>query len=307
LHHECTGNFVRSRANAEEAKRLGQQLGDPLIESWAGFELGVALHFEGDYASASPYLKQGAQVWGKHGRLGEMAGCLIHVGLNAIALGDYEAALANLEKARRTHRELGTDDQVADDARAQAALALLYHQLGENQAAQNYARSAIAIDRATGCPHYLASALVQLGHASAALGQLDAAAATYQEALDLRRVLGQPHLATEPQAGLARVALTQKDRAEALAYVDDILSYLATESVDGTSEPLRIYLTCYRVLQANADPRADQVLATAHDLLQERAAKIDDEEWRSSYLENVAAHREIVAAFRGAFASNAAL
>jgi hypothetical protein len=57
---------------------------------------------------------------------------------------------------------------------------------------------------------------------------------------------------------------------------------------------LRIYLTCYRVLQANADPRAEEILCTAHNLLQERAAKIDDEELRRSYLENVAAHREIV-------------
>ena len=33
-------------------------------------------------------------------------------------------------------------------------------------------------------------------------------------------------------------------------------------------------LTCYRVLQANHNPRAPDVLATAYGLLQERAAKI---------------------------------
>jgi hypothetical protein len=41
-------------------------------------------------------------------------------------------------------------------------------------------------------------------------------------------------------------------------------------------------------------PRAQDILETAHSLLQERAAKISDEEERRSFLENVAAHREIV-------------
>ena len=48
---------------------------------------------------------------------------------------------------------------------------------------------------------------------------------------------------------------------------------------------------------ANQDPRARELLDTAHGLLQERAAKIGDQEMRRSYLENVSAHREIVQEF----------
>ena len=62
-----------------------------------------------------------------------------------------------------------------------------------------------------------------------------------------------------------------------------------------TLEPLRVYLTCYQVLQANGDPRAQDVLNTAYTLLQERAANIEDLALRRSYLENVPYHREIVA------------
>jgi hypothetical protein len=72
------------------------------------------------------------------------------------------------------------------------------------------------------------------------------------------------------------------------------MSHLETGSLDGTYEPMRVYLTCYRVLEASKDPRAAEVLATAHSLLQERAAKIEDEEMRRSFLENVPAHRELV-------------
>jgi len=53
-------------------------------------------------------------------------------------------------------------------------------------------------------------------------------------------------------------------------------------------------LTCYRVLQAGGDPRAREVLTNAHAMLQERASKINDQELRRSYLENVPYHREIL-------------
>lgn len=150
------------------------------------------------------------------------------------------------------------------------------------------------IHRTFGHRYRQAFALVRLGHALAALGELSEAAAAYQEALDLRREMGQRHLAPEPLAGLARVALARDDPEAALAYVEEILRHLETGSVDGTDEPLRIYLTCCRVLKAHNDLRAEEVLEEAHNLLQERAAKIGDEELRRSFLENVAAHRELV-------------
>ena len=102
---------------------------------------------------------------------------------------------------------------------------------------------------------------------------------------------------TEPLAGLARVCLIQENPIEAQALVDGILGHLESHTLEGTEEPVRVYLTCYRVLTANQDLRAGELLDTAHRLLQERAAKIGDEEMRRSYLENVPAHREIVQEF----------
>jgi len=68
---------------------------------------------------------------------------------------------------------------------------------------------------------------------------------------------------------------------------------------EGNTEPFRIHLSAYRALRAKDDPRAGQVLHTAHRLLYERAAKIEDEEMRRSFLENVPAHREIIEAAVG--------
>ena len=98
-------------------------------------------------------------------------------------------------------------------------------------------------------------------------------------------------------AGLAQVSLIQGDLQQAKDQVEEILNHLETSTLDGTEEPFRIYLICYRVLLADQDPRAETILATSYQKLQERAAKITDDEMRVSFLKNVAAHREIVTEF----------
>ena len=123
------------------------------------------------------------------------------------------------------------------------------------------------------------------------------AAQSYRQAVEIRGELGERNLAIESLAGLARASLGQKDLSLALTHVEEILDHLEDKTLDGTDEPFRIYLTCYRVLRANQDPRAQDVLAEAHRLLQERAARISDEETRRLFLENVTAHREIVEAW----------
>jgi tetratricopeptide (TPR) repeat protein len=297
LYREYIGDFEQARACGEEALRLGREAGTLANEAIGEFNIGFALHYQGDYRGAELHMQRCLMImYGNHDWLGDGALGRVGVGLNAMALGDYPAALAHLGGARHTFREL-REDNTDDDAWAQSALALLHHQLGENQMAREYAARALAIHRKTGYDYRTATALIRLGHALTALKELGEACEVYQEALDLRRQMGQRHLAPEPLAGLARVALLQGDIERALVYSEEILSHLAIGSVDGTDEPLRIYLTCYRVLNANKDPRAEEMLATVHSLLQERAAKIEDKELRRSFLENVVVYREIAEAY----------
>jgi len=84
---------------------------------------------------------------------------------------------------------------------------------------------------------------------------------------------------------------------QAQAHVEEILRYLEASALHLHTDSFSIYLTSYRVLSANEDPRAQGILHTAYQLLQERAAKISDEEERRSFLENVAAHKEIVSEY----------
>jgi DNA-binding SARP family transcriptional activator len=293
LHREHTGDFERASAYAHETLRLSREIGDVFNEAMGNMALGYTYHYQGDYIAAHLHMTAAVQLCDENGWLIASIECLPGVALNAIALGDYATALAHLERSRRIVQEIRQEGGIGD-ALGHSALALLYHQQGKDQTACEYARCALIIDRSAGHRYRQAFTLARLGHALTGLGQLEDADAAYQEALDLRRETGQSHLAPEPLAGLARVALLRRDLETALSHVEAILSHLETGSVDGTDEPLRIYLTCYRVLKANDDRRAQEVLEEAHNLLQERAVKIDDEALRHSFLENVAAHRELV-------------
>jgi hypothetical protein len=82
-----------------------------------------------------------------------------------------------------------------------------------------------------------------------------------------------------------------------IGYRMDEARVLNNLAMKGADDPFQIYLTCYRVLQANRDGRARQMLTTAHDLLQEQAGKLMDEDMRRSFLENVSTHRAIAEEF----------
>jgi hypothetical protein len=75
------------------------------------------------------------------------------------------------------------------------------------------------------------------------------------------------------------------------------LAWLKEHGTGGIEYPLQAYLTCTQVLQTSDDEtsqsRAIEILRTAHTTLMEQANGISDGSLRQSFLENVAANREI--------------
>jgi hypothetical protein len=86
-----------------------------------------------------------------------------------------------------------------------------------------------------------------------------------------------------PLAGLARIAVDRGETAQAIQIAEQIWTHLQSHTLDRTIEGCRVYLTCYRILKAADDPRADWVLQTVWDQLQRRAATLDDPEWRRRF------------------------
>jgi DNA-binding SARP family transcriptional activator/Flp pilus assembly protein TadD len=283
--------YSTARTHLERALQIYREIGDRRGEEIALTNLGIVLYCLGDLEQATAYAEQAQQIGLEIGDRRFQGWALHTLGRIAAQQGRYTQAKSCYEQGRQISQVLG--DQQLETVLLNS-LSLLAHQMGDNGAALEHARQALRIVEAIGEPVDTGYALTSLGHALAGLGRLDEADAAYRQALEVRRSLGQHNLAAESQAGLARVALAKGEIAEAQARADEILAYLQTRTLDGTEEPLRVYLTCYQVLHAAHDPRGEAILPTAYSLLQERASKAGD----PSFLDRSAAHRQIMAAYR---------
>ncbi len=222
------------------------------------------------------------------------------IGLELNNLGAVYYHLGRYELARRYYIDGLTLKRAIGDRPLEglllANLGLLTYLLGDHAAALAYSQEALAITQESGERDFQAYARLCMGHAYMGLGRLAEAATAYRQAVELRQTLTQSQQALEPLAGLAAVYLAAGDLPMALATIEQILPHLNAEALAGVVESIGIYLTCYRVLSANQDARAAAILNAGAQLLQERAARISDAESRQSYLENVVAHRALLAA-----------
>jgi class 3 adenylate cyclase/tetratricopeptide (TPR) repeat protein len=285
------GDFGGAQEYYERALHILREIGWRRGESIMLNNLGTVLVEQGDYAGARAYSEQALRIYYEIGEpLGESM-TLNNLGFAALTQGDHTSAQTYFEQARKIFREIG--DQRGESI-VLSNLGLLMHHMGENEISRKYSEQALRIAGELGDRPTLGEILTHLGHARAGEGKLQGASEAYQRALELRRELGEHTLAIESLAGLARISLAQDKLPQALLQVEEILDFLRINSLDGTEEPFRIYLTCYHVLRASEDPRAVEILKTAYSQLQEWAGRIPDEETRRSFLQNVAVHRAIV-------------
>jgi predicted ATPase/DNA-binding SARP family transcriptional activator len=290
-----SGDYAEANTYLEQALHIHREIGDWRGESVALNYLGLAATHLGNHAKARDYLRQSLRMGHETGDRQVERKALTNLGKVSVTCGQYAEAKACCRQALRICREIGDQE---GEGWGLIVLSLLSHHLGDYKANQEYSQQALRIAQDLGAGHVQGGALTLLGHAFAGLGQLAEAADAYRQALTLQRELGQHNEATESLAGLAHVALNRGDTAQAYDYIEELLKHLEMSTLHGAEEPFLVYLICCRVLQALQDPRASDILKSAHSLLQEEAAKIGDEELRRSFLENVKAHREIIAAYR---------
>ncbi len=329
-----TGDCGVAQVYYEEALRLYQQIGDRRGEGVARMQIGdlaaaqgrldaARRHYEraqallhevaerqqegavleslarvaaqgGDYAAAWACDEQALAILGEVGDRQAEGSVLSDMGAIQIVLGQYAAANKSYEQARHIWHEIGYRQ---GEAQALEGLGRAAGRQGDYAAAETFARQALAIAKEAGERSALARATDCLGQALAGQGRWEEAAAAYWTALAQRRELGEQAAAIESLAGLAEVALAQGDLAQARAHVGEILDYHRGSGIVETDDPLRVYLACYRVLEALGDERAETVLRTAHGLLHERAARLAAGEQRRVFMEEVAVHREIEQAY----------
>jgi len=290
---QLQGDYGGARRCFEEVLRIARETGDLEGEGLALGNLGDVCDYQSDYPRAREYYREAVAISRSIGQRYVLGWMLGNLGNASTSLGQYTQAQEEYAQALQAIREMG-DRQ--GEGFVLANQALLAHHVGDGRAAESYGRQALRLTQEVGDRLNQGYAWTNLGHALAQLGRPTEAAAAYREALEIRRQMGHGNLAAESLAGLVCAQLALGELGPAYAGVEEILPSLSAPLLEGTDDPLRIVWSCYRVLQAEQDPRAEQVLARAQRLLQEQAERIAAPAERRTFLEGIAVHREILAA-----------
>jgi tetratricopeptide (TPR) repeat protein len=215
-----------------------------------------------------------------------------HIGLDYSLQGLFEEAKSNLEKAIEIYREIDGKQGL------QWVLGLLSRLLfdtGQTSQAEKNCEEALEIAQSAGIKYYEKYSWWMLGRVHLAQGKIDQAEQDFQKA---ENELNEGRRNNGVLASFAEIEMIRGNFEKAFSLVEEIL-------VEGTRLPyeidnkdrLEILLTCYQVLVAIGDERAQTVLKSAYALLTEQAQKIMDQTIRQAFLQNVPANREILAAY----------
>ena len=288
-------NLAGARDYFEKSLNCFLETGELRSQAMALNNLGMVAGYMGDYPASQKYYEKSLAIAQKIGfRTGE-GYALGNLGWVAGVQGDFLTARTHASQAIHIGREVGSR---VGELYGLINLSSYSRALSDYEAALSYAGQGVELGHAIQDRNGEAWALTVQGHAFAVLNRLPEASVSYQAALKIRTELDQAALASEPSAGLARIALAQNDLPAALAYISPVLDFLdGGGSLNGAEEPLRVFLTCYQVLLAADDPRAAQILAVAYQQLRSRADKIVDQAARQHFLEDIPYHRQILDAW----------
>lgn len=291
---EQRGDYAKAKKYSEDALLLLQETNDRYGNMLALMSLSFVDLAQNNYVTAKTDVERALSITQEIGDKYHEADCLGQLGSIVSELGEYTSAVEYYHAALSILREIGERDLFGQIT---TNLGYVFYHLDKYETAQENSQLALSIVEETKNKLAQNHAVTLQAHTLSESGDMNRATDFYRHALDLATGLRLPHLVKRAQTGLARVALAQGNLAQAQAPMNEILNYLETTSLCSIDEIFWIYLSCYRILQANADPRARATLNAAYKLLQEIAARIDDEALRASFLQNVRSNREIIEAW----------
>jgi tetratricopeptide (TPR) repeat protein len=293
--YNIQGDHSSSSAYLEQALAIHRQIGDRRGEGVMLQNLGVVHYDQGDFVNAEIYWEQALRIFQEIGDRQHEAMVMNSLGnISSDLRGDYIEAQLKYGQALTIAQEVG-DRLTEGMLLANIGLALSYqHNFDESQ---GYIHQAMEIYVDIDLKPELGGIYLDSGNTLIGLKQLDEAVNNYTEAIHYAKEFDNRENILEAQAGLARISHLKGEKVKALTLVDAILIQMDKDQAQNPIEPeaaMRVYLICYQILQANLDPRVEEVLQMAYTLLQEQADRITEEGIRQKFLENIPWHREIV-------------
>jgi class 3 adenylate cyclase/tetratricopeptide (TPR) repeat protein len=290
------GEVEPSLEKAEIALSLVSEIGDRRLRGNILNLLGTIYNSIGHFYQAMGYLGEFLAISREIGDQEREITALNNLGTSLTRLGDFDGARENFLQMLKIVQDTG-DRSAASTAHIN--LAWVETSAGNWERAREAAELGIESKRKHGQLEALAEGLLWLGHAWQGLSQPDKAISFYQESMEYRIQMGQEALVMGLHAALARLAVSQKDLAQAHHHADQILAFLDRGgSLTSVWEPGRIYYSCYQVLKLNHHPRAGEILEIAFKLIQEQADQILDPKYQNLFLNNIPWHQEIIEAWQ---------
>ncbi len=331
IFYENVGSHDDAIREARECARLAQKIGNLELEAKGYIALGRVLWRKGALHIAQEELQKALKLTQKTGERQLEGNANLNLGNIAGDLGDLDAARHYYEQALIIDREIQNLPGEGIDLNN---LGILSAMAGNLAKAQEYFEQSLQIARHTGNSSGEGLALGNLGNVTAdrkdfvaskkyfeeyltialnirnrsgeghalhgiayallGSGRYSEAESYFKQAVNLREEMGLSHLAIESRAGWAKSVLSQNNAAHALNLLEPVLHLLQSQPGKDRYGSIETHLFCIQILQANEDQRASDFLTAAYQLVQERAAKIDNLEERLSFLENVETNREII-------------
>ena len=244
-------------------------------------------HYEETY----PYFEQHLSLVQD---VGDRVGVLMNLGNSSLVnllVGHLETARKQSEICVAEFRKVGQKHSLGI---VLYNLGSVYAGLGEIELARGANEESLAIKRELNQRLDIAFVLNNMGSLALDQDEMDTAVSCYTEALSIAVDIGAEDYAAQSNAGLALTFYKRGQQTAVSQYLEPAYAYSIANPLVGYWEPFRTCLMVFKVLHASNDNRARKILAYAYKSLQEQARRMQKEENRHAFLNNLLVNKEIV-------------
>lgn len=289
--HAAWGDYGRARALLEQSLHIHREFHDRPSEMLAHAYLGTVFGDGlGRHHDARLHISLALGIAQEMRDRNAEAVVQCVQGRNELQVGDFNRAAACFEFALSAGRSLGSP---AIESRALHGLGQLALAAADAGRAEDCAEQALRSATDAERRREQALACLLLGRARDRLGRSADAAQAYERARAFAEALELPYLYGDATAGLANAALAAGSLDLALRLAGELAPYLHECLLSGSSAPGWVALSCYRVLLAAGDERANDILRQGATILERRAAALPRQQ-RARYLEAFPARRAVL-------------
>ena len=283
--------FTESLVSYEQALQLSRLLGDMIQEALILSNMGVSLNALGDLVGTQRVQKESLATRRRLNVPVEIQMTLGSLGHTTLQLGDYVTAEKQLNEA------LAMAVQTKDEfwqAWVKLRLGEIRYEQGEIEKALALIHEAFQTAEQVQNHDFQAAVLYHWGNLSLSQTDWEGAEKKFQEAYDLWCKRGKTENSMKALAGLAYVAYQQGNVKTAASHAEHLWQVWQDHPEWAERANLKLYWMLGIVWQGLKDKRFKTVREKAKTLLRERSQKIEDEEARRMFLENVTVHRAIM-------------